>query len=122
MVLLRLPGAAQQPDCLHGRGEAPRDQQRRQAAFAVARSITVQEHSVLGRGPTDARRFRPLAELKGIPATPDGFQLQLLTDGESYSFFIRDGVDPCYYTIFSDQDRDLYEATPTREGGLLRIG
>jgi hypothetical protein len=60
------------------------------------------------------RQFRPLDELRNIPPAPRGFAVNLLTDGERYFFSVKDMDDPCRYTIFSDQERWVYEATPSR--------
>jgi hypothetical protein len=55
-----------------------------------------------------------LDELLNVPPAPRGFAVNLLTDGTTYSFTIKDMDDPCRYAIFSDQDRWVYEATPSR--------
>ena len=63
-------------------------------------------------------RYRPLAELRNIPATPSGFELSFHTDGATYLFRVKDTLDACHYAIFSDQDKRVYEATP-RVGGIV---
>jgi hypothetical protein len=50
-----------------------------------------------------------------IPPTPAGFELQYHTDGSTYSFSIKDRLDPCRYVVFSDQDKFLYEAIARRD-------
>jgi hypothetical protein len=42
--------------------------------------------------------------------TPDGFHLQFHTDGTSYLFALKDTMDRCRFSIFSDEDGDIYEA------------
>jgi hypothetical protein len=64
-------------------------------------------------------RFRPLEQLGNIPPTPRGFVLQFHTDGESYSFSIKDRLDACNYAIFSDQDKRVYEAVPATRPVVL---
>jgi hypothetical protein len=47
-----------------------------------------------------------------VPATPEGFKVQFHLDQNTYAFSIKDTRDPCAYAIFSDQSREVYEATP----------
>ena len=58
-------------------------------------------------------------ELPNIPPTPPGFKLKFHTDGTSYTFSIKDRVDPCHYAIFSDQDKHIYEANAKVLNGLV---
>jgi hypothetical protein len=57
--------------------------------------------------------YLPLDRLLNLPAPPDGFGVQLHTDGTTYSFSIKDTRDPCGYAVFSDQSADVYEAIPS---------
>ena len=57
--------------------------------------------------------YKPLDELFNLPDTPEGFRVQLHTDGTTYTFSIKDTRDPCGYAVFSDQSLDIYEAVPS---------
>jgi hypothetical protein len=108
------PAAAQVPPmCLHGGNEAPAQKARRDAALQLATRINLAETMIVGPGPRN--RYRPLEELTNIPPTPAGFELQFYTDGATYSFSIKDRMDPCRYAVFSDQDKFLYEAIARRD-------
>jgi hypothetical protein len=56
-----------------------------------------------------------------VQPAPDGFSVQLNTDGTTYSFSIKDTMDPCLFAVFSDQSADIYEATPTPDRGRIRL-
>ncbi len=107
-------GTASAQSCLHGSTEAPVQKARRDAAIQFATRINVAQGIILGPGPQN-RRYRPFQELTNLPPTPEGFELQFHTDGSSYSFSIKDRLDPCRYVVFSDQDKYLYEAV-ARQG------
>jgi hypothetical protein len=66
------------------------------------------------------RTFRPFDQLDNLAPTPDGFKVQLTTDGATYAFSIKDTLDPCRYAVFSDQELSIYEATARREGVSVR--
>lgn len=102
-------GTASAQECLHGSTEAPAQKARRDAAIQLATRINVAQGVILGPGPQN-RRYRPLENLANLPATPQGFELQFHTDGATYSFSIKDRLDPCRYVVFSDQDKYLYKA------------
>lgn len=101
------------PTCLHGANEAPAQKARRDAAIQLATRINNAQTRTIGPGPRS--RYRPLEELMNIPPTPTGFELQYYTDGSTYSFSIKDRMDPCRYVVFSDQDKLLYEAIARRD-------
>jgi hypothetical protein len=65
--------------------------------------------------------FRPLQELVNVSPAPAGFTVNLITNRRSYSFSLMDTRDPCHYSIFSDQDRWIYEATPTQTVTTLPV-
>lgn len=109
-VLLSLgTGTAAAQNCLHGGTETPVQKARRDAALQLAVRINAAQTMLIGPGP-QARRYRRLDELINIPPTPPGFELRFYTGGETYSFSIKDRLDPCRYAVFSDQDKYLYEA------------
>jgi hypothetical protein len=112
------PAAAQTQTCLHGANESSAQRARRDAAIQLATRINLAE--MVTSGPrTPNNRYRPLDELTNIPPTPQGFQLQFHTDGDTYSFSIKDRMDPCRYVVFSDQDKFLYEAIARRDAPVV---
>lgn len=102
-------GTSSAQTCLHGSTETPAQKAKRDAAIQLATRLNVAQGVILGPGPQN-RRYRPLEELANIPPTPQGFELQFYTDGGTYSFSIKDRLDPCRYVVFSDRDKYLYEA------------
>jgi len=109
LAVLLLAGAAPSyaQTCLHGSNEQPEQKVRRNAALQLATRINLAESNVIGPLP---RKYRPLNELGNLPPIPAGFDLQFHTDGQTYTFSIKDRMDPCHYVVFSDQDGTLYEA------------
>ena len=67
------------------------------------------------------RRYREPSEL-ALPPAPAGFSLQFHVNADRYTFSLKDTLDPCRYAIFSDQDRDIYEAIPMRGGMVVPAG
>lgn len=96
------------PACRHDKHESEADRTRRHQALALAKAINEAEGTVAER----TRRYRPLAELRNLPPTPNGFDVRLYTDGAGYMLSIKDRLDPCRYGIFSDESTFLYERTP----------
>lgn len=120
LALLPIVGAghAVAQTCLHGSDETPVQKTRRDAAIQLATRINLAQ--VVTSGPRSPNnRYRPLNELTTIPPTPQGFELQFHTDGSTYSFSIKDRMDPCRYVVFSDQDKFLYEAIARRDAPVL---
>jgi hypothetical protein len=100
--------------CLHGPSERASERARREQALKVARQINLAEMNArLG--------FRPLEEWVNVSPAPPGFKISLMIDARSYSFSMKDLRDPCHYSIFSDQDRWIYEATPTQTATILPV-
>jgi hypothetical protein len=111
-------GHAVAQTCLHGSDETPAQKTRRDAAIQLATRINLAQIAFFRPGPPN-RGYRPLEELTNIPATPQGFDLLFHTDGNTYSFSIKDRMDPCRYAVFSDQDKFLYEAIARRDTPVL---
>jgi len=102
--------AQQQPVCLHGASETPADAVRRQAALRVVRAINTAQAQAFTL--TQAyRTFRDLTA-SGLPSRPDGFLTQLTVEGSTYALLLKDTMDPCRYTLFSDQDGLIYLGSP----------
>lgn len=100
----------QEPGCLHATSETPAQALRRQAAVAFARLVNTTEL----RAHQQAQTYYALGDLHTIPAPPDGFKAQLSTDGATYTFSIKDTLDPCHFALFSDQEGVIYSATAIR--------
>jgi hypothetical protein len=69
------------------------------------------------------QKYRPLNELANLPPLPAGFDIQFHTDGLTYTISLKDTRDACHYAIFSDQDKLLYEAIPSKgETTIVPLG
>jgi hypothetical protein len=104
--------------CLHGPSEDATQRNRREQALALAREINRAENAGPAVIPGERREYQPLNRLR-VPAAPSGFRVQLSTDGATYTFSIKDTLDPCRYAVFSDQDQVIYEAV-ARTGVFVR--
>lgn len=97
------PVAAQQsaaPKCLHEDNELPEQRARRVAALALARDVNTTQAMTF---PKSKGLYQPLTNLTLNRPVPEGFRLQLTTDGAGYSFSVKDTTDPCLFAFFSDQ-------------------
>ncbi len=111
VVLAGTGTAFAQQNCLHNASETPANKARREQAIRVARAINTAEN--MGLAPRrPGQRYRRFDELTMVPPIPAGFAVQFHTDGETYSFSLKDTRDPCNYAIFSDQEGYVYEAVP----------
>ena len=108
------------PRCLHGADERPDHRARRDQALMLALQINRAENPGPTVAPLQRRTYRPLDQLADLPPTPEGFKVQFNTDGATYTFSIKDTLDPCRYGVFSDQERSIYEATPRADSVSLR--
>jgi len=95
--------------CLHGSSEALAQAMRREAALRLARELIATEAAAHRQ----AQSYYALSDLPGLPPAPEGFRVQLSTDGASYTFSIKDTLDSCRFALFSDQEGVIYSATPT---------
>lgn len=102
--------AQSQLACLHGASETPANAARRQDAIRVMRAINTSQAQAFAVNQV-YRTFRELTEV-GVPPRPAGFLLQLTVEGSAYALLVRDTVDPCRYTLFSDQDGLIYVGSP----------
>lgn len=93
--------------CRHDASELPQDRMRREQALAVARAINAEQGALAQQ----TRQYQPFGQLRNVPPTPDGFELRFYGNGSGYMFSIKDQRDSCHYSIFSDQDGRLYEAS-----------
>jgi len=99
--------AHQQP-CLHGSSETPEQSVRRRAALAYTRQVNTAEAAAFAR----TRTYPKLTELSGLSNAPDGFAVQLSTDGATYTFSVKDSLDACRFAFFSDQAGLIFTASP----------
>ena len=90
--------------CRHDRPNAV-DKARRAQAVVLAKAINTAQMDSLRR----ARKYEPAANLKGIPAAPDGFKLDLYVNDSGYIFSLKDSLDPCSFAVFSDHGGLLYQ-------------
>jgi GvpH len=110
-----LGAAAQQParppqNCLHGPSENADQSARRSAALQLARQVNPVEAQANQQGHT----FYALSDLPGLSSEMNGFKVQLSTDGGTYTFSIKDTLDPCRFAYFSDQEGVIYSGMPVR--------
>jgi hypothetical protein len=99
--------------CLHDQLETRTERNRREKALDVADAINRAQGMARRFGARPDGAYLPLDQLFNVPEPPDGFRVQLHTDGSTYSFSIKDTRDPCGYAVFSDQNLDIYEAIPS---------
>jgi hypothetical protein len=102
--------AQQPPACLHGPNETAADAGRRMDALRVVRAINSAQAQTF-RASQAYANFQTLTTA-GLPSRPAGFAAQLTVEGSAYTIVLRDAVDPCRYTLFSDQDGVIYVASP----------
>jgi hypothetical protein len=109
------------PSCLHGSDETAANRARRLQAVQYAARVNAAETAMSLGQPRP--KYRPLDELSNLPLLPAGFDVQFHTDGLTYSFSLKDTRDACHYAIFSDQDKLLYEAIPSKgEPTMVPLG
>jgi hypothetical protein len=113
-LLLILPAPVFAQACLHGSNETAGERMRREQAIVFARQLNAAEQAAAGLAARQG--YRPLNELPNVPRIPTGFALKLQTDGTGYTFSLKDTRDPCGFAVFSDQDGDVYAATPEPRG------
>ncbi len=105
--------------CLHGADETAANRDRRQQAVQYAAKVNAAE----GMSAPRLQNYRPLDDLPNLPPLPAGFDIQFHTDGRTYTFSVKDTRDACHYAIFSDQDKLLYEAIPSKgEPTIVPLG
>lgn len=110
-AVIGLPAApTQELSCLHGPSETAAQKTRRQAALDFAHLVNTTESTAHKQ----AQAYYSLSDLHTIPAVPEGFKALLSSDGVSYTFSVKDTLDPCHFAFFSDQEGVVYSATPIR--------
>jgi hypothetical protein len=95
--------------CLHQGGpEREADRVRREQAIVLVKAIMAAE----GQALQQTRSYKPLAELSGLPATPDAFRLRFYVNDDGFVASLKDERDPCYFGIFADQSGFVYMNSP----------
>ncbi len=112
-IVIARPGveSAQQAGsrvCLHNPDETPEDADRRVDAVRLARAINTAQ-SVAA---STLKRYVAIEDLPSLPAAPDGFEVALNSDEQSYAFSLKDTLDPCRFVLFSDQHGLIYVGQP----------
>jgi len=105
--------SAQNRQCLHDQLETQANRVRREKALELAEDINRAQGVARRFGARGQGEYKPLDQLMNLPDVPEGFRVQLHTDGTTYSFSIKDTRDACGYAVFSDQGLDIYEAVPS---------
>jgi len=100
--------SADVPQCLHDARESIDQRVRRQAAVRYLRQVNTAQTRLR----QERKTFVPLAEAAGSDSTPFGFVPRLTFDRWSYTVILKDVLDPCGFSLFSDQDNVIYEAHP----------
>jgi hypothetical protein len=123
VFLLSAPqgASAQNRQCLHDQLETQANRARREKALELAEDINRAQGVARRFGTRGQGDYKPFDQLTNLPDVPEGFRVQLHTDGTTYSFSIKDTRDPCGYAVFSDQSLDIYEAVPSPRQGRSRL-
>jgi hypothetical protein len=98
-----------QDGCLHGPDETAAEKQRRAQAVMLSRQVNSQQQ----RSRSSTGNFVSQSDLSGLPAAP-GFEVGLVTDGNTYAFSVKDTLDPCGLAFFSDHNSLIYEGKALR--------
>jgi hypothetical protein len=96
--------AAQRGACLHATDETPDQAARRKQALGLTRQI----NTLQARGFGASKASLPLDRLTLTETPPEGFAVQLSTDGATYSFSVVDQTDPCRFGYFSNHEGVIY--------------
>ena len=85
------------------------------AAVAVAVFVSALIGGDLVRVRAQQLGYRALAELPDLAPPPAGFEVNLITDrATGYAFSLKDRLDPCGFSIFSDEAGLICAGTPIK--------
>lgn len=124
-ALILSAGVASAQECLHTDTEQTEQLERRRAAVQALRVLNTVE--MIYRSQTES--FGTFANLvassawDGQPGTGrfstesgtdliPGFRLQLTTDGQSFAMSLRDTMDPCGFTAYTNSEGIIYTGYP----------
>jgi hypothetical protein len=108
LVLVSTPRLALAQSCLHGPDESTTERGRRTAAIAFVQ----QANAAQAKFERERGTYVPLTDAVSLSTVPVGFVPRLTFDRWSYIVSLKDALDPCGYSLFSDQDGVIYEARP----------
>ena len=110
----------QAQSCLHGADESVAQRARRQAAIRYLRDVNAAEARLQQQRGTYGSLVE--AEANGSRNVPFGFVARLTFDRWSYAVILKDVLDPCGFSLFSDQDKEIYQAHPMAQANLEQPG
>jgi hypothetical protein len=115
-IVIGTSGGDAQQKCSPGTARTPEQTARRTVAVRVARQINTAQARLFRTTAT----YQPLANLprqqqspgtigNGVEPIPSDFDVRVTTDGSGYMLVVKDQLDACAYSVFSDQDGVIYE-------------
>ena len=108
MAFLLLAGSAEAQRCLHGADETATEEARRLAALDVVREVNAAQV----RLERERGTYVALDQATAVSRIPLGFVFRVTFDRWGYVVSGKDTLDPCRFSLFSDQDGIVYEARP----------
>ena len=108
LVTVCFAGTAEAQRCLHGPDESEVQSVRRQAAIAFVQQL----NDVQTRLERERGSYVALAEAVSAADVPIGFVPRLIFDRWGYTITLKDTLDACGYSLFSDQHGTIYEGRP----------
>jgi hypothetical protein len=108
MLLLPSSRPTLAQSCLHGPDESNAERDRRTAAIRFLAQVNAAEAKLERERGT----YVALMDAVKVAAIPLGFVARLTFDRWSYIVTLKDTLDPCRYSLFSDQDGMIYQAQP----------
>jgi hypothetical protein len=106
MLLSARPTLAE--SCLHGPDESNPERDRRNAAITFLAQVNAAEAKL----ERERGMYVALMDAVKVAAIPLSFVARLTFDRWSYIVTLKDTLDPCRYSLFSDQDGMIYQAQP----------
>ena len=103
--------AAEAPgqQCLHAVGETTVERSRRETAVDFVAGVNAAQK----RWHREMGEYGSLHELRQSSASPLGFVPRLVVDQFGYALRVTDTLDPCSFSLFSDELGIVFEAHPT---------
>ena len=95
--------------CLLGTSESSAERARRQSAVDYASAVNAAQ----ARFHRQNGAYAPLDGLTLQASPPVGFVPRLLSGPFGYALRLTDALDPCLFTLFSDEYSVVFEARPT---------
>lgn len=108
LALLLVTATPSAQRCLHGPDASEADRARRHAAITFVQQINAAEaQAYRNRGTSVA-----LIDAVKMADVPFGFVPRLVFERLTYMVSLKDSLDPCGFSLLSDQDGMIYEARP----------